>query len=260
MLNQGFNAGAQIIQYNYNVLLVVVRGNVWAVPNNTLTKIFDGANQTFFSGPTQVVNVSGTSPWDSAPGGTRNSMAQMDAVSPPVGDIVALYPNHCFIPTISALDINTSDPFYNVGGDPNLVSHTPFDAVYVPATNEPHVTVTPDNAPWLLNELDPILTGVPPVVAAHGPAFSLLDAAPNPFGDQTLVRWNLSRNTRVHVDVYDVAGRRVTTLLDAARGAGPGNVRWNGRDTRGVSVAAGVYFVRVQAAGETQTKRVVLVR
>jgi len=100
---------------------------------------------------------------------------------------------------------------------------------------------------------------VPPV-ASHGPAFSLLEAAPNPFGDQTLVRWNLARNSHVHIDVFDVAGRRVTTLLDATRTAGPGNVSWNGRDVRGRNVAAGVYFVRVQAAGELRTKRVVLVR
>jgi hypothetical protein len=187
-------------------------------------------------------------------------MAQMDAVSPPVGDIVALYPNHCFIPTVSALDINTNDPFYNVAGDPDLVAHTPFDALYVPPTNEAHVTVTVDNAPWLLNELDPILTAVPPVSGAHSPAFSLLDAAPNPFGDQTLVRWNLARNSRVQVDVFDVAGRRVTSLLDASGSAGPGSVRWNGRDDHGRMVAAGVYFIRAQAAGETQTKRLVLVR
>lgn len=260
MQNQGFNAGAQIIQYNYNILFVVVRGNVWAVPNGNLTKIFDGANQTFFSGPTQIVNVSGTLPWDSAPGGTRNSMAQMDAVSPPVGDIIALYPNHCFIPTVSALDINTNDPFYNVGGDPDLVAHTPYDALYVPVTNEGHVTVTVDNAPWLLNELDPILTAVRPVAGARGPAFSLLDAAPNPFGDETLVRWNLTRNSRVQVDVFDVAGRRVTSLVDASRPAGAGDVRWNGRDADGHTAAAGVYFVRMRAAGETQTKRLVLVR
>jgi hypothetical protein len=258
-VNQGFNAGAQIIQYQYNILIVNVRGNVWAVPNATSTKIFDGANQTFGSGPTQIVTVLGTLPWDNAPGGTRDSMAQMDAVVPPVGDIIALYPNHCFIPSVSALDINTTNPFYNIAGDPNLLANTPFDNLYVPATNEPHVTVTPGNAPWLLNEIDPILSAVPPV-AAHVPAFSLLDAAPNPFGDQTLVRWNLARNSHVQVDVFDVAGRRVTTLLDGTKSAGAGNVQWSGRDGHGRTVAAGVYFVRMQAAGETRTKRIVLVR
>jgi len=176
-----------------------------------------------------------------------------------VGDIIALYPNHCFIPSVSALDINTTNPFYDIAGDPNLLANTPFDNLYVPATNEPHVTVTPGNAPWLLNEIDPILSAVPPV-AAHVPAFSLLDAAPNPFGDQTLVRWNLARNSHVQVDVFDVAGRRVTTLLDGTKSAGAGNVQWSGRDGHGRTVAAGVYFVRMQAAGETRTKRIVLVR
>jgi hypothetical protein len=258
-VNQGFNAGAQIIQYAYNILLVNVRGNVWAVPSSTSTKIFDGANQQFFSGPTQIVTVSGTLPWDNAPGGTRDSMAQMDAVVPPVGDIVALYPNHCFIPAVSALDINTTNPFYNIAGDPNLLANTPFANVYYPTSNEPHVTVTPGNAPWLLNEIDPVLSAVPPL-ASRAPGFSLLDAAPNPFGDQTLVRWNLARNSRVQVAVYDVAGRRVTTLVDGARAGGPGAVRWTGRDTNGHTVAAGVYFVRMQAAGEIETKRIVLVR
>jgi pimeloyl-ACP methyl ester carboxylesterase len=258
-VNQGFGAGAQIISYNYNVLLVVVRGDVWAVPNNVNTKIFHGIYQTFFSGPTQQVFVSGTSPWDNAPGGWRDSMAQMDAVAAPAGDIVALFPNHCFIPAVSALDIATTDPFYDIAGDPNLLSNTPFDNLYVGATNDAHVTVTPENAVWLLDEIDPALTAVSP---AHGaaPAFSLLDAAPNPFDDQTLVRWNLSRSSRVRVEVYDVAGRRVTTLLDGVRATGPGDVRWSGRDAGGRTVAAGVYFVRMQAAGETRTKRVVLVR
>jgi len=259
MANQGFSAGAQIIQYQYNILLVNVRGNVWAVPNGNSTLIFDGINQQFFSGPTQKVTVSGTLPWDSAPGGTRDSMAQMDAVAPPVGDIIALYPNHCFIPTVSALDIDTNDPFYDVSGDADLLAHTPFDALYVPATNEPHVTVTPDNAPWLLNELDPVLSAVGPT-RVRGPVFSLLGAAPNPFEYQTRVRWHLANTARVQVDVFDVSGRRVVSLLDATRAPGSGEVRWNGLDARGHAVAAGVYFARMRAAGETQSKRLVLVR
>lgn len=259
-LNQGFNAGDQIIQYSYNILLVNVRGDVWAVPNSTNTRIFYGINQTFGSGPTQQVYVSGTLPWDSAPGGTRDSMAQMDAVVPPVGDIIALHPSHCFIPTVSALDINTANPFYDVDGDPNLLANTPFDNLYVPATNEPHVTVTPANAVWLLDEIDPALTAVGPAASAASPAFDLLGAAPNPFDAQTRVRWNLSRHARVQVDVFDVAGRRVAALVDGERAAGPGEARWSGRDAGGRTVAAGVYFLRMRAAGETQTRRVVLVR
>jgi pimeloyl-ACP methyl ester carboxylesterase len=258
-VTQGFGAGAQIIQWAVNNILVNIRGHVWAVPDNTLTKIFDGHIVIFFVPQgSQIINVSGTLPWDNAPGGSRNSMQQMDEVAAPFGDIVALHPNHCFIPTMSALDIATTDPFYDVAGDPDLLSHTPFDNLFVPSTNEPHVTVTPENAAWLLNEIDPVPSAVTPV--AHTPAFSLLEAAPNPFDAQTLVRWELARSARVRVDVFDVAGRRVTTLVDGVRGAGPGDVRWSGRDESGRLAAAGVYFVRMEAVGEKRTKRIVLVR
>jgi hypothetical protein len=255
---QGFNAGEQIIRYEYSNLLVNVRGNVWAVPDGGPLKIFDGLLRVFFTGPSLIVNVSGTLPWDGAPGGSRNSMAQMDSVTAPYGDIIALHQRHCFIPSVSALDIATTDPFYDIAGDPDLLSHTPFDNLYVPAANEPHITVTPENAVWLLDEIDPAAVAVRERTGA--PAFSMLMAAPNPFGEATSVRWQLARSERVRVDVYDVRGARVATLLDATRPAGAGEVRWAGRDQRGRAVAAGVYFVRVAAAGETHTRRVVLVR
>jgi hypothetical protein len=129
----------------------------------------------------------------------------------------------------------------------------------VGSTNDAHVTVTPENAVWLLGEIDPALTAVSPA-RTGAPSFTLLDAAPNPFDNETLLRWELSRSARVRVDVYDVAGRRVTTLLDGERAAGAGDLRWSGRDINGRALATGVYFVRMQAAGETRTRRVVLVR
>jgi len=258
-LNQGFGAGGQIIRWEYDSFLVDVRGNVWAVPNGAPTQILQGLIAIIFSPPDAMnVTVSGTLPWDNAPGGSRNSMAQMDSVAAPFGDIVALHQRHCFIPSVSALDIATTDPFYDIDGDPDLLAHTPFDNLYVSAVNEPHVTVTPGNALWLLEEVDPGATAVRS--AAAPPAFSLFAAAPNPFGHETTVRWQLVRAARLRAEVFDVRGRRVATILDAARPAGPGEVRWPGRDHKGQAVAAGVYFVRVQALGETQTRRVVLIR
>ncbi len=257
--SQGFAAGAQIIFYEYDSFLIDVRGNVWAVPDGGPTQILQGEIDPIFL-PADVMNVtvSGTLPWDGAPGGWRNSMAQMDAVTAPYGDIIALYDNHCFIPTVSALDITTTDPFYDVAGDPDLLAHTPFDNLYVPAGNEPHITVTPENAVWLLDEIDPPATAVRNTSAP--PAFSLWAASPNPFGERTTVRFDLARAAHVRADVFDVRGRRVAILIDSARPAGPGEVRWTGRDGNGHMVAAGVYFVRVEVAGEAQTRRLVLVR
>jgi hypothetical protein len=258
--DQGFGAGAKIITYDQNCFIVLVRGNVWAVPDGGPTQIFQGLyDQLFGSDRSLNVTVSGTVPWDNAPGGSRNSMEQMDAVSTPCGDIIAEHNSHCFIPTVSALDIATGDPFYDVAGDPDLLIHTPFDNLFVSDTNEPHVTVTPANAVWLLDEIDPPATAVGDTPRLPA-VMSALSVSPNPFGAQVAVRWELGRRANVRAEIYDVRGRRVVTLLDAARPAGPGEVSWAGRDGNGQTVAAGVYFIRVHAAGETRTHRMVLVR
>ncbi|MBD3367260.1 MAG: T9SS type A sorting domain-containing protein, partial [Candidatus Eisenbacteria bacterium] len=59
--------------------------------------------------------------------------------------------------------------------------------------------------------------------------------------------------------VYDVAGRRVRGFRGSAS-AGQNAVRWDGRDARGVPVASGVYYYRVETAAGTAKSRMVLVR
>ncbi len=96
--------------------------------------IFDGEIDLIWPLPDEAmsVTVAGTQPWDGAPGGSRASMAEMDAVPAPYGDIIALHPAHAFIPTVSALALAVDDPFHDIAGDPDLLSRTPFAAVYYP--------------------------------------------------------------------------------------------------------------------------------
>lgn len=82
---------------------------------------------------------------------------------------------------------------------------------------------------------------------------------PNPFRSETRLAFS-SPGGPVTACVYDVAGRKVQTLLDRAVGAGEREVRWDGTDDRRRSVASGVYFVRVETADETGVARVVLIR
>ncbi|MBZ0266543.1 hypothetical protein K8I85_00170, partial [bacterium] len=159
--DQGFTAGQQVIDYEYNVGLVNVRGNVFAVPDGGSAEIFDGRLFVLFViDETQSVTVSGTQPWDSAPGGYRDSMAEMDATEAPFGDIVALHDNHCFVPTVSSLALDVTDPFFDIDGAPDLLSLTPFDAVYYPAANQEHVFIDAQAAAWVLGEIDAGVTGV----------------------------------------------------------------------------------------------------
>jgi hypothetical protein len=260
MMNQGFNPGDQIIQWEYSGFLVHIIGDIWAVPDGTSTQIFEGLIDPIIgSTSSENVTVSGTSPYDNAPGGWRNSMAQMDSTQAPYGDIVALYDNHCFIPVISALDLATGDLFYDVAGDPSILSITPFDAVYFPAENQPHVDITPENAQWILDEV----LHSPTAVASRGatPMRATLDQNfPNPFNPSTVIRYTLPRGERVRLSVYDVRGALVATLFDGTRPAGPGEVRWHGTDDNGNRVGSGVYFCRLRAGDELLTHKMVLVQ
>src|SRR6185369_3436900 len=161
--NQGFLPGAQVIRWEYSSLFVAITGDVWAVPDQVNGQIFNGSTRIVFSTTSEQVNVSTALPWDGAPGGSRASFAEMDAVAAPYGDIVALHPSHCFIPTISALALtHTGDPFYDVAGDGALLAHTPFHAVYFPTDNQDHVTITPENAQVVKNEIEQSLVAAVP--------------------------------------------------------------------------------------------------
>jgi hypothetical protein len=218
--------------------------------------IFRGSTRFLFTTTTETVNVIGARPWNGAPGGSRTSLAELDAVPAPFGDIVALHPAHCFIPTVSALALATTDPFFDVAGAPDLLALTPFDAAYFPAANQEHVLVTPENAAWVIDEVERGAVGVP---ASPAPAAALrLNAGPNPFAGATRLAFTLPREAVVELGVFGIDGREVAPLLRGARAAGPHALSWDGRDARGARVPAGVYFVRLAAGGASATRRVVV--
>jgi hypothetical protein len=260
--SQGFAPGDQVILYEYSSLLVDIVGNVWAVPDSVNHMIFDGLMDLIWPLPDRemTVDVSGTRPYDNAPGGFRGSMAQMDSVEAPYGDIIALHQNHCFIPTISALALDTEDPFYNIAGDADLMAHTPFDTVYYPATNEGHMAITAESATWFLTELRRGVAAVPGEHATLPDLPVLYRNSPNPFDRLTTIRYSLAGHQQVRLDIYDVTGRIVATLLDGPAEPGPGEVTWNGRDDRGGEVASGVYFCRLRAGGACHVRRLVVLR
>ena len=251
---QGFAPGAQIIRWSYSNLLVDILGNVWAVPNLASTKIFDGRIRILFSTTAQAITVNGTQPYDNAPGGSRATMAEMDAVPAPYGDIVALYPSHCFIPTVSALAYATSDLFHDISADPDPLSHTPFDAIYSQAANQGHVAITPQNAAWIRNEVVGSVTGVGPLAGAR---LSLRPPMPNPSSGPVRIAFTLDRPEVVDLRVFGVDGREVARLARGAWDPGGHEVTWSGRDARGADVHAGVYFVRLAVGGGVETRRVV---
>jgi outer membrane protein assembly factor BamB len=84
---------------------------------------------------------------------------------------------------------------------------------------------------------------------------------PNPFNPTTEIGFELSQAAMVTLEVFDVQGKRVQALIPGeARGAGRHRVRWDGRDERGTPAAAGSYFYRLEAGGEVESRKMLLVK
>jgi hypothetical protein len=90
-------------------------------------------------------------------------------------------------------------------------------------------------------------------------SLSLDSPWPNPSSGATSLHFSLPRAGRARLMVLDVAGRRLRTVLDESLGAGPHEARWDGADARGAPAAAGLYWIRLEVAGETAVRRLVRV-
>lgn len=115
--------------------------------------------------------------------------------------------------------------------------------------------IASDHTPRVLDLAFTTVTDAP-VAASRA---TLHPAAPNPFNPSTRLAFTLARAGRVELDVIDVAGRHVRSLLDGRRTAGDHAVMWDGRDDGGRPVASGVYTVRLRTDGAVETRKIALV-
>lgn len=83
---------------------------------------------------------------------------------------------------------------------------------------------------------------------------------PNPVREKTMIRFAVPSNTDISLVVYDISGRLVKTLADGIPGAGSYFVLWNGEDSNGNEMPAGVYMYTLKAGPHTETRKLLLVR
>ena len=137
----------------------------------------------------------------------------------------------------------------------------------------------PSNGTWTLRIVDPNPNASNGVLASWcirllGPADAPTDVGPgdehtaalwvsepNPApGGRTAIRFALPRQGQATLALFDVAGRRVRTLLDGALAAGRHESAWDGRDAQGNPVPAGVYFYRLVSPDVHLTRKLVVSR
>ena len=89
--------------------------------------------------------------------------------------------------------------------------------------------------------------------------FALGQNYPNPFNPSTVIPYQLPTSAHVRLEVFNLLGQRLATLVDAEQAAGIHTAQWDATDAAGRAVGAGVYIYRLSSGGMTESRRMVLV-
>jgi len=88
--------------------------------------------------------------------------------------------------------------------------------------------------------------------------FALEQNYPNPFNPRTEIHFTLPSAGHVKLEIFNIVGQKVTTIIDGSLSAGNHTIQWDGNDSYGRQVATGIYFYRLKAGGSIDTKKMVL--
>ena len=84
---------------------------------------------------------------------------------------------------------------------------------------------------------------------------------PNPFNPTTLIKYQISKENKVELNVFNIKGQLVKTLINQIQSSGKYSAIWNGNDEYGKSVTSGVYlYIVSNSKGETKTGKFVIIR
>ena len=152
-----------------------------------------------------------------------------------------------------------SDGLHNAywASEGNLWSDTPGD----------NSTVSPGE--WCLDEVvfttnihdgPQTPTGVSNDFRGVPQIYELRNAYPNPFNPSTRIEFNIPVTNNVKIEIFNVIGQKVRTLLDETRAPGDYTVVWDSRNDVGQKMSTGVYFVKMESSHFNKTIKVMLLK
>ena len=83
---------------------------------------------------------------------------------------------------------------------------------------------------------------------------------PNPFNPSTTIKFSVAHESNIRVDIYNVKGQKIKTLIDTQLNAGEYKVTWNGKDDNNSDVSSGFYFYRMQTNEYVAIKKMMLMK
>jgi len=108
------------------------------------------------------------------------------------------------------------------------------------------------------NEVEVEVVAAGNILPANGTA--LHANVPNPFNPTTAISFSLDNADHVNIEIFNVKGEKIRTLVDEDFEAATHSVVWNGKDDTGRTISSGVYFYKMRTGSFTSTKKMVLMK
>ena len=89
--------------------------------------------------------------------------------------------------------------------------------------------------------------------------FMLYQNYPNPFNSETMIKFNISHSDHIRLDIFNVLGMHIRTLVDERRNHGTFYQIWDGLDEKGRSVPTGIYFYRLMTSNYFEIKKLMII-
>ena len=118
-----------------------------------------------------------------------------------------------------------------------------------------YIFFDPDN--WILKEADwEIWTDVTDELTNEIPLqYNLQQNYPNPFNANAVIPYQLPQAGFLRIDIYNLLGQKIKTLVDKMHLAGHFRITWDGKDSDGRYVTSGIYFYKIEAENFVDVKK-----
>ncbi len=113
----------------------------------------------------------------------------------------------------------------------------------------------------LIDDAPPIITTTADLSQVNLPKrWAMSQNLPNPFNAETMIHYEVPQSAMVTIEVMNLLGQRVKTLIDEMQSAGRYSIVWDGRDNQGRLAVSGIYFCKMRTTGFEAIRKMVLVR
>ncbi len=83
---------------------------------------------------------------------------------------------------------------------------------------------------------------------------------PNPFNPITTIEYSVPQDGNVSIDIYNILGQKVNTLVNSVHSKGMYSIQWDGKDNNNKELPSGIYFYRISQNGKSVTKKIVMMK